>query len=82
MLLDLRMPCMDGHEVLEALERGQFGVQPPTVIVSCSSRPEDRALVDSFSFVVGYLEKPLRSDDLLAMDHTVETFPPIFNSTR
>ncbi len=58
LLLDLRMPLMDGHEVLEQLATGQLGEPPPVCIASSSCRPEDLRLPDRYDFVIAYFEKP------------------------
>lgn len=58
-LLDLRMPRMDGREVLATIEAGRLGPAPAVVIVSSSLRDEDRALADRFDFVEAYVPKPL-----------------------
>ena len=67
MLLDLRMPCMDGHQVLSWMHRE--GVPPPPVVfvLSSSMRTEDRELVARFDFVSAYVEKPLRKESFVSL---------------
>jgi len=64
MLLDLRMPVMTGHEVLEVLDDGQIGEPPMVYVASSSLRPEDLSVVDRYEFVEAYLEKPPSPDEL------------------
>ncbi len=78
MLLDLRMPGMDGRKVLETVDRGDFGPPPPTVIMTGSSRPEDRALGGFYGFVQGFIRKPFRAEDLLALAGRGGTFDHLF----
>ena len=63
-LLDLRIPDMDGYEVLSAV-RSTYGAQaPPVVILSAKSGPEDRALAFSLG-ARDFIEKPFTVDGLL-----------------
>lgn len=66
MLLDLRMPRMDGRGVLDWLESRRPGLAPAVFLLSSSLRPDDRELVERFSFVAGYLEKPLRRETIVS----------------
>lgn len=59
-LLDLRMPRMDGEQFLEVLDSGQLGEPPPVFIVTSSARPDDVQLLEQFSFVRHYFEKPFK----------------------
>lgn len=58
-LLDLRMPRMDGHELLQIFSHGELGKPPQVCIVSSSNRPEDKQLEDDFAFVRTCFEKPI-----------------------
>lgn len=58
-LLDLRMPRMDGHEFLHFLHQGDLGEPPQVCIISSSSRPEDKQLESDFAFVRTCIEKPI-----------------------
>lgn len=71
MVLDLRMPCMDGHEVLERLGQSPPEAVPPVVVLTSSSLPEDRARCEQFEFVRAFIEKPLRSSALKQVADTV-----------
>jgi DNA-binding response OmpR family regulator len=63
-LLDLRIPDMDGYEVLSAV-RSTYGEQaPPVVILSAKTAPEDRALAFSLG-ASDFVEKPFTVDGLL-----------------
>jgi two-component system response regulator CpxR len=60
-LLDLRLPIMDGWEVMAALRQQAMLAQIP---VGVQSGEEDRTLPDGISFV---LRKPIDPDALLAL---------------
>lgn len=63
-LLDLRIPDMDGYEVLSAI-RSTYGEEaPPVVILSAKTAPEDRALAFSLG-ASDFVEKPFTVDGLL-----------------
>jgi len=63
-LLDLKMPLMDGHEVLEELQRDSVLWQIPCVVFSSSSRGVDMRL----SFLRGAIAfetKPSRFSEVV-----------------
>jgi CheY-like chemotaxis protein len=60
-LLDVRMPGVDGWEVLDAL-RSAAGDQTPVVVMTAEYSGQERALA---SGAQGYLAKPFELDDLL-----------------
>lgn len=64
-LLDWRMPDIDGREVFERL-KGQFGERCPKVLfLSGSPTEEVRARVETAELrPVGYMKKPFHLDDL------------------
>lgn len=64
-LLDLRIPDMDGYEVLSAV-RSTYGEHaPPILVLSAKTEEEDRALAASLG-ASGVMEKPFTVDGLLA----------------
>src|SRR5690606_9978021 len=69
-LLDIRMPVMDGWTLLEEMNAKKIGVNHNVVMLTSSTSPSDRAKAMAYPFVMGYLEKPLRGFQLveLAMD--------------
>src|SRR5579885_2877423 len=60
-LLDVRMPGVDGWQVLDAL-RSAAGAQTPVVVMTASFTGQDQALR---SGAQGYLAKPFELSDLL-----------------
>lgn len=64
-LLDLRIPDMDGYEVLSAVRSTYGDKAPPVVILSAKTAPEDRALAFSLG-ARDFVEKPFTVDGLLA----------------
>ena len=63
-LLDLRLPKMDGFMVLEALEKENRLADLPIVIVSASSNEDDIEKAKKMG-ARDYLIKPIESEDLL-----------------
>jgi CheY-like chemotaxis protein len=61
-LLDLRMPLLDGYEVLETLRASEHLSSIPVLIVSALRDVEPRALERT----CGFLPKPVRMDRLIA----------------
>lgn len=66
-LLDIRMPCMDGHEF--AQEYARHGDGAPIVVMTASMNPAKAA---NDVHAVGYLAKPFNLDDLVATVREVE----------
>jgi CheY-like chemotaxis protein len=58
-LLDLKMPVMDGHEVLESLKRDRNFADIPVVLVSAHGTEEDTCRAS------GFLRKPFQLTSLL-----------------
>lgn len=68
-LLDLKMPKLDGHEVLRRIRR-RITMKVPIVILSSSSSPDD---IDE-AYAIGanaYVEKPPDLEGLARMIHSV-----------
>lgn len=57
--LDIRMPRMDGFDFLEILAEMNVCKQVKVVMLTSSTRKEDKARAFSFNVVVDYIEKPL-----------------------
>lgn len=64
-LLDLRIPDMDGYEVLRALRATYGDLAPPVLVLSAKGAEEDRDLAFSLG-ARGYLPKPFTVDGLLS----------------
>ncbi|HXX89171.1 MAG TPA: response regulator [Acidimicrobiales bacterium] len=69
MVLDVRMPVMDGFQLLDRLDE-----PPPTVLVS--AQPYDAEAMARREKVHAYLQKPVRTGELLAaVRSALETGP-------
>jgi CheY-like chemotaxis protein len=64
-LLDLRLPGLDGWELLERLRSDAALERVPVVVVTASADPSERERA-SAARVVEFLVKPLSADTLLA----------------
>jgi CheY-like chemotaxis protein len=62
LLLDLNMPVMDGFQILENLISISHTLK--VIIVTSSISDEDREKALSYSFVHGYINKPLKCLEL------------------
>jgi CheY-like chemotaxis protein len=63
-LLDLRLPRLDGWEVLAALQREETLDMVPVVILTASADPQDQERARA-ARVTDYVVKPLTADRLL-----------------
>lgn len=63
-ILDIRMPRLDGFEFLKSLRSGPATEKLPVIIVSALSDPESRSRAKDMG-VVQYLVKPCSTEDLL-----------------
>ena len=71
-VLDIRLPGMDGWEVLEALKSDPVTASAPVVVVTMlDERPQALALG-----AAEYLVKPVGRDDVLAAMHRVGALSP------
>lgn len=61
-LLDVRMPTMDGLTVLHELQNDPAGIKPPVIMLSASLQDRQTALDAGAHY---FLTKPYRSSDLL-----------------
>ncbi len=62
--LDLNMPCMNGWEVLEALEQKKKPAHCKLYIVSSSINPMDHAKAKQYRWVDAFVTKPLGNKEL------------------
>src|SRR6266542_2246493 len=60
--LDIRMPRMDGFDFLENLSEMNTCKNVKIVMLTSSSRSEDRTKALSYKCVVAYFEKPLTEE--------------------
>ena len=72
-MLDLRLPKLDGHEVLREMKSSQRLKVIPVVVLTTSTSDED--LKKAYSYHVNsYLTKPLSFDDLHKMITEIKTY--------
>ncbi|MEU5693309.1 response regulator [Actinosynnema sp. NPDC020468] len=72
-LLDLNMPRMNGHEVLDAVKRDQDLKRIPVVVLTTSNADED--VVRSYdSMANAYVAKPADYDGFGTTVHTIDHF--------
>jgi CheY-like chemotaxis protein len=76
-LLDLHLPRVDGHEVLEAIERDESLRAPPVVMMSV---PTELAWVEEHygHLVAGVLAKPISVEALTRTVATIDRLGPGF----
>jgi two-component system response regulator len=60
-LLDLKLPRLDGHEVLKAIRAGEQTRYLPVVVLTSSDEDKDRLAAYS-QFANSYVRKPVDSD--------------------
>ena len=72
-LLDLAMPRMNGHEVLEALKRSPLHRRIPVVILTSSRLPAD-ILASYEAHASSYIVKPVGIEGLLHLVRSVEEY--------
>lgn len=65
-LIDLNMPIMDGWEFLDAFQGLYADLPKPirTYIVTSSNAEQDRSRAQGYTFLDGYLTKPLKMETL------------------
>ncbi|MBI4497904.1 MAG: response regulator transcription factor [Chloroflexi bacterium] len=71
-LVDLRMPVMDGSTFVQELRR-RYQAVPPIVLLTATVSPQDAA---EGLEVAGHLGKPFDADDLLACVQRYTHTPP------
>lgn len=70
-LMDIRMPKMDGFTVLKTLKANAATASTPVVILSASLQDKQRVLDKGASF---FIQKPFQSSSILkALDHAIKT---------
>jgi CheY-like chemotaxis protein/nitrogen-specific signal transduction histidine kinase len=62
-LMDLRMPEMDGYEATRRIKLTEKGARTPIIALTASTLEEDRDKIKSMG-IQGYIHKPFRENDL------------------
>ncbi len=65
-LLDTRLPGMDGHQVLEAIQNNKELIHTPVIMIASEKLPID-GTEKTLSGISGHLTKPFHPDHLLAL---------------
>ena len=65
-LMDLRLPGMDGFEAMESLRQDPVTREIPVVAVTASAMPQDRDRIMASGFCA-YVPKPVRIRELLSL---------------
>ena len=75
-LLDLNMPVKNGRAVLQEIQYMDIAFDLYVVILSSSLLGEDKKLVHEFPFLIDFLEKPMRKEDIkgLIEEHIIPCF--------
>lgn len=77
-LLDLRMPKVDGFEVLKDIKKNESTCQIPVVVLTSSQ--EDRDVVESYKLGVNsYVGKPVEFDDFIDAVSTLGLYWMLIN---
>jgi CheY-like chemotaxis protein len=71
-ILDLKMPVLDGLEVLEYLNSVEFDFQGSLkiILLSTSMNPDDAKQIEKYPFVINYLVKPLSMNQVVSIVST------------
>ena len=72
-LLDLKMPVVDGHEVLQQIKQFPKLKRIPVVVLSSSKEEGDRALTYD-NGANSYLVKPVSFDGFLDVVHQIDSY--------
>ena len=63
-IMDLGMPCGDGHTVMQRLLNNMETMSTPVIVMTARTADEDRARAAA-NRAAGYLTKPFKASDLL-----------------
>lgn len=72
-LLDLKMPVVDGHEVLRQIKQFPVLKRIPVVVLSSSKEEGDRAMTYD-NGANSYLVKPVSFDGFLEVVHQIDSY--------
>ncbi|MCX6269611.1 MAG: response regulator, partial [Bacteroidetes bacterium] len=62
-LMDMRMPVMDGYEATRQIKLTEKGKSTPIIALTASTFEDELKKIDSFG-LQGYIRKPFREDEL------------------
>jgi two-component system, chemotaxis family, response regulator Rcp1 len=72
-LLDLNLPGLSGHQILEHIKKNARTRHLPVIILSSSQAPDDvRRAYDQYAN--GYVSKPCNLEELYAAVHQIQSF--------
>ncbi|NER16683.1 response regulator [Spongiivirga citrea] len=63
-LLDIKMPVMDGFQFMELLKDEKKPEDVYIIMVTSSVDPEDKKKADMYGHIKDYVEKPLKAESL------------------
>jgi len=61
-LLDINMPILNGWEFLDEIQTKEFSKEIMVIIVTSSVDSSDKLKANTYPQVIGFLEKPIRTD--------------------
>ena len=62
-LMDMRMPVMDGYEATKRIKSTERGKKTPVIALTASAFEEEKSVINSLD-IQGYLRKPFKENDL------------------
>jgi len=78
-LLDINMPILNGWEFLDAIQSERFAKELLVVLVTSSVDSSDKVKAKTYPQVIGFLEKPLRTDSCNYIKSLPELLPFFHN---
>jgi CheY-like chemotaxis protein len=69
-VLDLNLPKISGHELLEMIRKSRYLKDTPVIVITSSDSPQDRAKTDALG-VNYYFRKPSELDEFLTFGDIV-----------
>jgi response regulator of citrate/malate metabolism len=78
-LLDINMPVLNGWEFLDSIQSERFAKELLVVLVTSSVDSGDKVKAKTYPQVIGFLEKPLRTDSCNYIKSLPELLPFFHN---
>jgi len=73
LLLDINLPCKNGHEVLKYIKQDNALKHIPVIMFTTSSAPKDINLAYD-NYASSYITKPVEAADFMSVVGTIESF--------